>query len=102
MANALIFYHITRVRSIELATRPAGYIALSMIAASVLLMVVAVSIYAARSTSAAAELPPGDRRMERTFIGVTLAFFAFMCLVVALVGFVIIRGSLQALQVSTA
>ena len=97
MANALIFFHMARVNSLELSAGPARILAFSLIVASIVLVIGSTCIYAQRALDAARSLPARARRSEQRAVGCTLAFFAAMCVIASMVGYAVLHGSVGAI-----
>jgi hypothetical protein len=98
MANALIFFHMARVKTLELKAGPAGLIAFGLIMGSIVLMIGSTCIYAHRSLAAADHLPKRDTRNERRIVFSTLTFFAMMSSMTAVIAYVVLRGGQNAIN----
>jgi len=97
MGNALIFFHMAKVHSLEIAPALAAGLALALIAGSALLVVGSTFSYASRSARSIEALPPAAQNSERRTAGFVFVFSTVMCVVICAIGLVMMRGSLSPL-----
>ena len=93
LANALIFFHMARVRSLEVGKGQAAFVAVVLIAAGVAVQIGSTVVYGQRARRAIQHLPITEQVAERNYHRAILAFCATMCLVLVLIAFVVLRGS---------
>ena len=98
LANALIFFHMARVQSLELNTRVAALIAVSLIVTGALMLLGSILVYSMRVRKAAPDLPPLLRNQEVAFARCTLVLFVFIMVVFSSIAWIISHGSLSTLE----
>ena len=97
MGNALIFFHIAKVHSLEITPALASVLALALIAGSALLVVGSTFSYASRSAQSIGTLPPAAQKSERRTASFVFLFSTVMCVLICAIGLVMVRGSLSPL-----
>ena len=102
LANALLFFHMSRVKSIVLSAPTASLMAISFIIIGVALLVTALVCYGVRATKATALLRHAQLRNKEKSITIThIVLFSFIVLLFLSVVFVIAKDSLPVLEEKT-
>ena len=97
LANALIFFHMVRVRSLELNTGTAALVTVALITLGVIVQVSTTIMYGKRVARALPGLPKSEQHLEQQIERGILVFCAMLGLVMAFIGYVMLRGSLASL-----
>ena len=98
LANALIFFHMARVRSLEIKKGQAAAIAVTLISAGVAIQVGSTVMYGQRARRAIQHLPEAERDLEHKCHYAILAFCVTMCVILGAIALAILRGSLRPLM----
>ena len=94
LANAFIFFHMARVRSLELNSRTAALVAVVLIVAGALMLLGSICVYRIRMGEAARSIPMPLRREEGVFAWCTLVLFIFIMVVFCSIDWIIGHRSL--------